>query len=370
MNNRILLVLISDSYGGTEKRFSRYFEYLRDINSNAILFVNSSLLVKLRRSGILSGTERVKIIPEIFGLFTSGQNISNKIVYFLRKVDFLIASSYLTLFVLVKKPKIVHAVLAGVYAALPLLIFKLVKTTITMPSIELSKLTREKIGLFINLIALKLCHRVDVLSPSAVAEILSKGIKIEKVYISKCSFTDTNKFRPTKKKIKVVFAARLESYHRPMLFLESVKHTNDRNAQFCVLGYGTEENELRRYIENALEDFNVSIFFKEDISEELKSALVFVTLKDENYPSQSLLEAMSCGCAIVASKGGDTRLLVKNDFGFIVNLDVNEISEKVKFLLNNPQKAQEMGEKARKFVIDNHTIKNFDVYLRHFWEID
>ncbi|MBN1150600.1 glycosyltransferase [candidate division WOR-3 bacterium] len=363
-----ILVLISDSYGGTERRFSRYFEYARDKKNDITLFINKSLFLKIQKSGLLSATEQIVVFPNIFSAFYNGRwKYKNRFSFLLSKLDVLMASFYLTIYVFVKKPKVIHAVLSGVYAVFLLLILQLFKITITMPSIDLSKLTSEKFGLFFNLLALKLCHRVDVLSPGAVPEIVFKGIKREKIFVSKCSFTDTEKFKPSDKVPKIVFAARLESYHRPMTYLKSVKLAGLKDAQFCIIGKGSQEDELKKIVEEELKGINVRLFFKEDISEELASAIIFVSLKDDNYPSQSLIEAMSCGCSIISSKGGDTELLVKKEFGFIVDIDERIISEKIKELLDNTEKAKEMGNKARLFIKENHTVEKFDCYLRDFW---
>jgi glycosyltransferase involved in cell wall biosynthesis len=84
---------------------------------------------------------------------------------------------------------------------------------------------------------------------------------------------------------------------------------------------------------------------------QLSSVHVYLT-----YPfvlSWSLLEAMSAGCAIVASDTAPVREVIKhNETGLLVEFfDLNAIAEKVSFLLNNPTERQRLGESAREFVL-------------------
>jgi glycosyltransferase involved in cell wall biosynthesis len=82
------------------------------------------------------------------------------------------------------------------------------------------------------------------------------------------------------------------------------------------------------------------------------------------YPfvlSWSLLEAMSVGCAIVAS---DTKPLqeaiIDNETGLLVNFfDIDAWVEKITTLLNNPEQRNRLGKNARAFAqthYDLHTV--------------
>lgn len=366
-----LIVITSDSYGGTERRFARFFDHLDRKRDDVMFCLNDRLFIKLQKAGLLRDSKRIIVLRSYLTLFLSKLRMKNEKLFFLiSKLDLIINTFFLSFYIFRKKPELVHAVLGGVYVIFPMLFTGMLKVYVTMPSIKLSLLSRENIGIFINLMALKMCCKVDVLSPGSVPEILSYGINREKIYVSPCSFTDPLKYKPSKKKEIVVFAARLEKYHRPELFLRAVKISGKKEAKYFLIGKGNEEAELKKFIDKELSGFNVEMTFMDDIRPVLSEALIFLSLKDENYPSQSLLEAMSSGCSIISGKGGDSNKLVKNDFGFLVDFDASEIAKKIRFLLNNPEIAEEMGEKARKFILDNHTIEKFDVYLRNFWGID
>ncbi len=80
------------------------------------------------------------------------------------------------------------------------------------------------------------------------------------------------------------------------------------------------------------------------------------------YPfvlSWSLLEAMSAGCAVVAS---DTSPLIEviedGKTGSLVNFfDYSAIASKVIELLNNPEKRAKLSNNARRFVVENYDLK-------------
>lgn len=88
--------------------------------------------------------------------------------------------------------------------------------------------------------------------------------------------------------------------------------------------------------------------------------------KDNNYPSQSLMEAMACENAIIASDVGETRRLVTEDEGILVPLSAEKIADAIQFLLSNPAECYKFGTNARKKVLNEHSIENFSNY---FFEI-
>lgn len=80
------------------------------------------------------------------------------------------------------------------------------------------------------------------------------------------------------------------------------------------------------------------------------------------YPfvlSWSLLEAMSAGCAIVASNTEPVREVIKhNETGLVVDFfDVKAISEQVSYLLRNTVEQQRLGEIARGLILQQYDLR-------------
>lgn len=90
---------------------------------------------------------------------------------------------------------------------------------------------------------------------------------------------------------------------------------------------------------------------------QISSVHVYLT-----YPfvlSWSLLEAMSAGCAIVASNTAPVREVIKhNETGVVVDFfDVNEIADQVSYFLNNQRERLRLSEAAREFVCQHYDLE-------------
>lgn len=80
------------------------------------------------------------------------------------------------------------------------------------------------------------------------------------------------------------------------------------------------------------------------------------------YPfvlSWSLLEAMSCGCAIVASNTAPLREAILDDqTGLLTDFfDAQQLANQVVHLLESPELRDRLGKAARKFAVENYDLK-------------
>ncbi|WP_331351680.1 glycosyltransferase, partial [Cellvibrio sp. UBA7671] len=90
------------------------------------------------------------------------------------------------------------------------------------------------------------------------------------------------------------------------------------------------------------------------------------------YPfvlSWSLLEAMSAGCAIVASDTAPVREVIKhNETGLLVGFfDVNVIAEQVSFLLTSQLERQRLGEIARGLILQQYDLSSISLLRQKCW---
>jgi glycosyltransferase involved in cell wall biosynthesis len=94
-----------------------------------------------------------------------------------------------------------------------------------------------------------------------------------------------------------------------------------------------------------------------DLVKAYQSHSVFVNTSLISPVPSVLMEAMSCGMAVVSTNNCMIPEIIKHGVnGFITN-DVNEFRACVSGLLNNPVVAEEMGRNARKTILEKYPLK-------------
>jgi glycosyltransferase involved in cell wall biosynthesis len=211
--------------------------------------------------------------------------------------------------------------------------------------------------------ALENADVIDFLSPYIHDGVKQRGINLkdDSVEIAPCSFIDYSKCKiQDKNKPEIAFCGRLEPDKNPLLYLEAVKMVQQKypDVKFHLLGEGSLAVNIREYIEkNRFENF-VNFQFHNNPPVIFSRTGIFVSLQSHtNYPSQSVLEAMGCGNAIIASKRGDTELFINENNGVLVELNAAEIASAMVKMIEDWQKTLEMGLYAREYAMQNHTIE-------------
>lgn len=375
------LVIINNTKtggGGAERRFARCFIHMSKADKNAYLIINSMLYDYLLRSGVsLDKCSNVKVLRDTLGKLSERLAFSSEkekgwwmkifeaFLFFIKKTDYFFFIFSVMNFIKREKIDVAHLILGGVYCGFPLLFVGKLKTVISY--VALRNMTQSKIGNRLFSIALKRCTTIDTLY-SAVKERLARlGINEGKIYVSRCGFTDYDKFYPAKeKKNWVVFAARFVEDKNPLLFVESIPLVLAcfPSTVFILLGDGHLKPRILKRIKELDIAFSVRVQFLCDIKEILSFSSIFVSIqKEENYPSQSLLEAMACGNATIATDYGETRKLVDERVGILIKEDVRELADSIIKLLGNSDMAKKMGVCAREKVMKEHNIDTFVGYI-------
>lgn len=197
-----------------------------------------------------------------------------------------------------------------------------------------------------------------------------------KTYVSPGSFTDTKRYAATGLKQKsIVFAGRLSEPKNPLLLVEALDILVKTRPgaldswQVFILGEGPLKPAIvKRISTNSVLSQHVIIEGVPSTEPFLSRSMIFVSLQRfENYPSQSLLEAMACENAVIATDVGETRRLVDDQVGILVSPSAADLAEALYSLISDEQRLSLLGSAARLRICQNHGINSYASYILGVW---
>lgn len=215
-------------------------------------------------------------------------------------------------------------------------------------------------------------NHIDFLSPFILNEIRRRNfIPANQNYsITKCSFIDYSKcFVGDKSDFSFVFSGRLEEDKNPILFLEASLKLADKHPDvtFYILGKGRLSEKINSMIEKSKSKNVICLGFVVNPCERFAKSSVFVSLqKENNYPSQSVLEAMACGNAIIATDVGDTRLFVNDQNGFLIQASLKELISVMEKCIHKKTEVLSLGMYAERYVKEHFSI---DVAADYYYSL-
>ncbi len=212
--------------------------------------------------------------------------------------------------------------------------------------------------------------RIDCLYPSAT-ESVQRRFPMCRVTTTPCPGTLLDVFVPAEKKKVIAFVCRWVEVKNVRLFFDSVLTIEEDlyQAGYIVQLCGkSSDGQMEKYIARRLasarhpEIIHCPGFIKPETV--LPEAELFLSLQDiNNYPSQSLLEAISSGCYIIASDEGDTRRIVKPEFGTYCELSVPSVAKSIlDYLKISQEDKRKAVEAARSFALENFHIETSAAY--------
>jgi glycosyltransferase involved in cell wall biosynthesis len=375
----VAIVLINNTQvGGAERRFARVWTGLRRRSRSATLIVNRSLFRRLVRAGVLSHADApVVVMPEpfgalaclVFGEIETRTGVVARLGFWLGKLDYVLGSWAMAWWLLIHRPRLIHAVLGGAYVVWPSQMLGLAPPTLlSMVCPSLRGMAGTGLGERLYRRALKRAAVVDALTDSIRDELIRSDTPADRIRVSSGSFVDTHRYRSREHKEPwVAFTGRLVEEKNPMLFVEACAlirrrlHGRLPRLRFFVVGDGP----LRGEIDGAVARLGLSSCletgWRDDVESVLGAAQVFVSLqRTDNYPSQALLEAMACECAVVATDVGQTNRLVDDRVGLRVESRAAAVADAVCRILEEPARARGMGRQGRRLVVESHST---DAYL-------
>jgi glycosyltransferase involved in cell wall biosynthesis len=370
---RVFVLINNTGLGGAERRFGRLFARLADDNPESTVVLNAGLWRQLRAAGVVSGREqRVWRLVEPCRRLAEGIGLRGAPAFWLRKLDYLLFGILLLARYGLAGRRVFHLVLGGAYVALPLMLLRPDhRVVISIVSADLLLLVGVSWALPAYRYALGRATVVDALSEAARTDAIRRGIDAGKILVSSGSVVDVDRFRPAlTKQPWVVFAGRLVEEKNPLLFVEAMPAVlcAAPAVRIFLMGDGPLGSAVGQAVERSGVRDAATIGFLSDLAPIFGPARVFVSLqRQDNYPSQSLLEAMACGAATVATDVGLTWKLVDETTGIRVKPNPDDIARAVIELLKDPARCDRLGQSARRRVMEQHSEERYRAYLESLY---
>lgn len=161
----------------------------------------------------------------------------------------------------------------------------------------------------------------------------------------------------SKRSASVLWVSRFIKLKHPEAPLFVAKRLKEEGYDFNldIIGRGELEQKIRQEISKNGLDANVRLLgtmSPEKVREHMEQSEIFLFTSDRNEGWGAVLnESMNSACAVVASGAiGSVPYLIKDGENGLIYKDgnLNDLYNKVKFLLDNRERREEMGEKAYK----------------------
>ena len=378
--NNILLVIHSLSSGGAERQVCLLAKHFKKVGMNVGVYIlwpeqnqKKDYLNILKDNKIIIHTSRTYILnlkdqsSEILGILSKCPKFLRKDVIGL--YNFLIHIKPSIVYSFLDHPNLVSGV-AGVIANSPKIIFsfrnknpshfhahrswhlKYYRTLVRSSSIILSGNSESGNIDYANWLGI----------PSSRITLLPNIIDFEQV-------TEEQKFNPnslileelniSKNDHVIGGVFRLSSEKCPFIFIKVIRNLVNRypTLKVFIIGEGPLFSEIKSRInEHGLKQNVQLLGRKDDIFKYYPIfSLLLLTSSSEGTPNV-IMEANACGIPVVSTDSGDQRSIINHGkTGFINQVnDIEALTKSCVILLENKELRNQMGLKAKQFMVDNY----------------
>ena len=141
-------------------------------------------------------------------------------------------------------------------------------------------------------------------------------------------------------------------------------------SHLVIVGDGPEHQSLVSKSEELGINKRVTFLgLRSDVPDLIGQIDVFVLSSLREGTPMALLEAMSAGCSVVATKvGGIPKIVSNSALGVLVSPgDIDGLGKAIKELLVHPEKRKSLGMAARRHIAENYSIDNLRQQLIDFY---
>ena len=173
----------------------------------------------------------------------------------------------------------------------------------------------------------------------------------------------------------ILFVGRLTPYKGADILIEAIRDIPD--ARLLIAGDGPDKQNLQKLIEKWNLSARVELVgFKKpnEMPDLYKNAQIFAFPSIREFGGAVVLEAMAASLPCVITNYGGIAEYLPDNAGFKIDLKprplfVNDLKEKLTYLLNNPQQAQEMGQKGHLAAQNYRWDKKADILVRLYRDL-
>ena len=342
-SKEICLVIGSKDLFGTERRYLKIISALHERNPEVVvnLVVNYKLFSKMKsRSEYSSIIDRklsdrsLIVVPDSVASLRKSRNITSFFRTFFKVESF-------------------HLLLrARDLAFLRKIMGK--KSSIEVTSVDIARAVAEKMSISI-LTSTKFLSVSQTVGDKFVSELEKRKCGLSKKVDMQVATLPYHQAPPRHEYLKdklIVSACRFIPRKNVALFAEALQLALPRmeNWRVAILGQGPDEELIREKLARYISRDQVIVSYEPSIKPYLERAALFVSLiEPDNYPSQSVLEAMDMNIALLLSDTGTSSRFIDQERpnGVLAPLNAAAIADALVELCSDEQRLREYGENSR-----------------------
>ena len=215
-------------------------------------------------------------------------------------------------------------------------------------------------------------------SQSAICTVIQQGVSARRLHFLP-NVVDCERFKPQANlgngHVRIVSVGRLVEQKRMDRFLNVLKQVKQHTG-LPVYGIIAGDGSQRGWLEDQASELGLlpgTIEFKgrvADTANLYRSANILVLTSDWEGTPNVVLEAMASGLPVVANAVGGVPEIVKHgETGYLINPgDDDAMASAVLGLVNDPSLRCTLGQRAREYVLEHHSVSRLPVFLEGLYQ--
>ena len=181
------------------------------------------------------------------------------------------------------------------------------------------------------------------------------------------TYLNADENRSYKDTFKIIFVGSVTDRKNPDLIVKALEPIN-KNLSLEIIG-STPNSKYLKKLQNSINNSKHSERIKmtpfidsQELISKYSTANLFILPSKSEGLGRVIIEAQSTACPVlISSDTGMTDLVIENETGFIFeNNNEIDLTEKLKFIIENYEHATQTGVNARLFVKENFSTENFE----------